>query len=163
MCKDKKHLTFCTCELKESDDLKSQVQAYRILNDKTEYHKLFYSWRLERTIRKYSTEEKKKIIGELVLPAKKLNAELTAVFVTNALNENAEFDFDYTPKDGDELIISLKYQYVQIENHARSPLPPPMKFVYENEEWYFGYVNHFEYKKEQLKTGKLNLSNNDQE
>tara|TARA_B110000046_G_scaffold38924_1_gene42784 strand:+ start:2710 stop:3204 length:495 start_codon:yes stop_codon:yes gene_type:complete len=161
MCKNRKHIIFCTCNEKESEDrFKSKIESFKILGDKEEYSKCFYSWILERTIRKRTEKERSMIMGELVRPSKKLDEELTAELVVRELNEKAEFDFDYSPKDGDELTITLSYKYAQFENYSRPFLLSPMTFVYENKEWYFGYINHFEYKQEELKKGKITLHNN---
>ena len=33
-----------------------------------------------------------------------------------------------------------------------------MTFVYENKEWYFGYIDHFRYKQVELKKGNITLN-----
>lgn len=158
MCENKKHITFCTCVEKASDNrFEAIIASFKILGNKEEYLKTNYTWSLERVIRKYSLEERTMIVGELGMPSKMLDTELTAAFVVNELNKKVEFDFDYAPQDGDEITIGLDYRYKEIENHARPSLPSPMNFVYENEEWYFGYVNHFEYQKRTINKGKIEL------
>ena len=95
------------------------------------------------------------IMGQIIRPSEKLDQDLTAEFVMEALNNNAEFDFDYNPEDGDELLIGVSYKYPQVGNHYRPLLPQPMTFVYENKEWYFGYIDHFRYKQVELKKGNI--------
>jgi len=160
MCKEKKHIVFCTCNDREDNRLKLKAQAFKILGDKEEYNKTYYAWTLVKTIRKYTEEEKSTIIGQMFSASKKLDTELTAEFVVKQLNEKADFDFEYIPEDGDELSVRLSYKYVHIKNHDRALLPPPMNFVFENEEWYFGYIDYFEYKQETIDSGKVMLNYN---
>ena len=161
MCENKKSITFCTCNEKASNDaLKSKVESFKVLGNEEEYNKRVYYWILERTIRKRTNEERSMIMGELFRPSKKLDEELTAEFVVEELNKNAEFDFEYIPEDGDELLIGIGYKFAQFEDYSRPFLPRPMKFVYEKKEWFFGYVNHFEYEQIELNKGKITLHNN---
>ena len=96
-------------------------------------------------------------MGELVMPLKKIDKLLTAEFVIDRLNSDARFDFDYNPLDGDELIIGITYKYAVNKNKQRPSLTRSMKFVYENKEWYFGYVNHFEYQKKKINEGRITI------
>ncbi len=160
MCKNKKHITFCTCNQKESGNVfEDYMESLKAADSTEEYNKVLYYWTLKRTIRKYTTKERWMIMGELVMPSKKLDGVLTAEFVVDKLNKGVEFDFDYNPVDGDELIIGITYKYAGVKNKDRPRLALPMKFVYENEEWYFGYISHFEYLKEKLNEGKITLHN----
>ena len=59
--------------------------------------------------------------------------------------------------DGDQLTISLEYKHPRKESHPRSILFEDMRFVYENNKWYFGYINYFEYKLEEIKEGKVKV------
>ena len=161
MCEHKKNIIFCTCNEKESNDaLDSKVESFEVIGNQDDYNKRVYYWILKRTIRKRTDKEQLMIIGELFQSFKKLDEELIAEFVVEQLNKNAEFDFDYKPEDGDELLIGVDYKYVQFKDYSRPSLPIPMTFVYENKEWCVGYVNHFEYKKIELNKGKIKLHNN---
>ncbi|UFH32217.1 hypothetical protein LNP04_00515 [Chryseobacterium sp. C-71] len=158
MCENKKNITFCTCkeqELKSTLNLK--MESFKIFDNKEEYNKRIYHWKLEKTVRELTFEETRKIMGQIIRPSKRLDQELTAEFVVDVLNTNAEFDFEYSPEDGDELLIGVSYKYPQVENHSRPFLPEPMTFVYENKEWYFGYIDHFRYKQIELKKGNITL------
>jgi len=158
MCENKKYIIFCTCNEQELNSiLNLEIESFKIFDNKEEYNKQIYYWKLEKTVRELTFEEKRRIMGQIIRPSEKLDQDLTAEFVMEALNNNAEFDFDYNPEDGDELLIGVSYKYPQVGNHYRPLLPQPMIFVYENKEWYFGYIDHFSYKQVELKKGNITL------
>lgn len=163
MCKTKNKIVFCSCNEKISiaSLISKSLEASDMIDNKEEYNKRVYYWFLERTIRKRKNKERNMIMGELYKPSKKLDEEVTAEFVIDQLNNNAEFDFNYIPEDGDELLIGIEYKYTQFKNYSRPFLPNPMKFIYQNEEWFFGEIDHFEYKQIELGRGKMKLNNNE--
>ena len=164
MCKEENHIVFCSC----SEDTLQNKSAAKIdafkkaLEDKAGYKQTCYTWVLQRISRKHSEKESAILIGSVVLPSKRLDANLSGELVVKQLNEKLTFDFEYVPKDGDQLSIYLSYKYVHIENQSRPPLSSrPMKFVFEEDEWYFGYINNFKYHQEELRKGEIKLVNND--
>lgn len=161
MCEKKRNLIFCSCSDKtESDKMRLKTESFKTLGDKAEYHSTYYSWSLSRLAYKYTEKERSRILGQLILPAKKIDDEITAKFVVSELNSGAEFDFNYIPKYGDELCIRLRYRYVEIEKHPRpSIFGKFMSFVFEDGEWYFGYIDHFEYRQREVGKGEVNSVN----
>ena len=71
-----------------------------------------------------------------------------------ALN-NHPFDFDYTPKEQDVLIIQEKYRYIQFENETRPHLSAYMYFVYTMGAWEFRHDRPPYGKLDVIKIGKL--------
>ena len=164
MCKEENHIVFCSCsEDTPQNRSAAKIEALKkVLEDKVEYNQTCYTWILQRIIRKHSEKESALLIGSIILPLKRLDTELSGELVVKQLNEKLTFDFEYVPKDGDQLSIYLRYKYVHIENHSRPPLSGrPMKFVYEEDEWYFGYIDNFKYRQEELRKGEVKLVNND--
>ncbi|CAM3879835.1 MULTISPECIES: hypothetical protein [Flavobacterium] len=145
---------FCTCLEKKSFIKKRD--AYLSLYNEEEYLTEVYEWTLYSIVQKREEKEKHLIIGEIKIPIKKINDVITAELIVEELNKLDCFDFEYIPIDGDELVISNGYKHIEIDTKTRPYLPfKTMHFVYENKEWYFGYIDNFEYETKRIYEGEM--------
>jgi hypothetical protein len=158
MCKAGKQLIFCTCSEKKTSTTEAISTTAETEGNVKEYFKTGFMWELKRTVRKRMSNERTIIMGTLTLPIQRLDEELHAQYVVDQLNSEAFFDFEYTPTDGDELCIRQTYTQSMLAQDPRPNLYFQfMKFVYEHGEWYFGYVNHFQYVKQNLSSGSIKI------
>lgn len=156
MCQEKDYIQFCTCEVSDSGNLiESNLDTFDEIAPK--YLDTFYKWRLYRIDGKRDPNVMS--FGEIIRrPDNHLNEWFTARYMVDALNSDANFDFNYLPKDGDELIIQESYIYSNIRNKPRPWLKKTMKFVFENNEWYFGFIENEELVQKNIESGKININ-----
>jgi hypothetical protein len=106
MCDSSKGFKLCTCIGGSQQDDKDNK----------------YKWRLLR----YEGPSMKVIMGKFHFPVSDLGNGLTSQVVVKGLNARNAFDFDYSPSDGDCVLIRL------VPEESR---PRYMAFIYRGGEW----------------------------
>lgn len=105
MCELSNQLKFCTCLEKEDIELiniHKKLDKFR--KKKLPKSKERFSWILYE----YKGSEDTGLMGLLNLPSEKIGFSLTEHFVLKELNNKNCFDFNYNPKDGDNLQINYQ-------------------------------------------------------
>lgn len=101
-----------------------------------------YEWVLFSFIEKITPIE----IGLYSLPKNVIGNGFTAEFVLSNLNAKNCFDFEYTPKEGDNLMIKLVKKKEMISY---------LSFIYKNEKWTENHYDAFSTLKKQIFKGKI--------
>lgn len=161
MCEKNETIQFCSCKAKkEWTPLELRRVSFESTFVEGEYTKTYYKWTLNKISGK--VHEDAGIMGQIVNPVKRFDNEMTGEYVVEELNRGINlFDFEYIAIDGDELMISKEYKYIKLKEFPRPYIYGQyMIFVYENGEWYFGYVSDFEYRKEKINFGSIKIITN---
>jgi hypothetical protein len=103
MCDFEKGFILCTCEDKEKPIIHNKNSRRNKKNQINDSQ--VYRWYLYEFVEKHALM----MIGRYLLPTSDLGNSLTAEWVLLNLNERHCFDFDYTPKEGDNLIMRAKH------------------------------------------------------
>ena len=148
MCRSNAQLHFCTCAStgKKLLPLQSDIKL-----NTTEYEKTYFVW----TLYKYLGQTDGYMMGEMIMPVESLNEELTTTYLTQQLNSENRFDFEYTPKEGDNLQIKEEYTYKAIKANSRPELYDYMSFIYRNGTWKEEVYNIFSDRIRMFKNGKI--------
>lgn len=120
MCDFEKGFILCTCADKEKPVVHNKNSRRHKKNPTNEAQ--VYRWYLSEFIEIYESIME----GIYELPTDDIGNGLTAEWVLLHLNEGNCFDFDYTPKEGDNLVITKPtktYQYVHLS------------FIFQNGSW----------------------------
>jgi len=102
-------------------------------NKKKKKQPIEYIW----TLYKYLGLSKQMELGRYVFPSNDVGSGFTSDFVLNELNNRNCFDFEYSPNEGDNLIISNAESFDRIE------------FIFRNKKWVKDHYSPFtdEYRK----------------
>jgi len=100
MCDFTKGLKFCTCD-RAKDTIVHNKKSRRNKDDSDSLPKE-YTWTLDRYI---TTRDTTNLIGSMTMPRSNLGNGLTEEWVLLHLNTENCFDFDYTPDEGDRLMV----------------------------------------------------------
>ncbi len=155
MCLSKVNIKFCTCSIQEPAIHESKRWKRKNF-DLNEYLQTHFVWQLD----KYGGLKEEMAMGRVVMPLQKLNEVLTAQNVVQALNENAAFDFEYTPMEGDYLTICEAYIKKKIKNKQRPNLfGRYMTFIFKDQTWindsYDAFIDELHF----FNKGKIKLNN----
>ncbi len=131
MCKIDDKLKFCTCLEKEDIDI---INLHKSLN-KFRQNQLPnsnepFSW----IIYEYKESFYSGLEGMLNMPSKEIGFSLTEEFVLSKINNDYCFDFEYEPKEGDNLQINFQRNKYWTEF---------LSFIYHNEKWEADSYNAF--------------------
>jgi len=100
--------------------------------------------------------------GMLMMPSDQLTDELTNAFFLDQLNTKTDlFDFDYSPKEGDNLEISIRHALKAIRNQPRANAHGFTSFVYRSGTWITEQYNCFIDKVEEIKNGTIKVERKD--
>ena len=135
MCDFTKSIKFCTCGKNEIKFRKQEFykkikgELIKIENKSNESIPIIYIWRLFRHVR-----EKKDLyeIGKYIVPSNDIGKGLNAEWVALNLNVENCFDFDYTPREGDNLFIQ-----------RNEILGKYISFIFKNKEWVIDHYDPF--------------------
>ncbi|GGB77560.1 hypothetical protein GCM10007424_17030 [Flavobacterium suaedae] len=147
MCDFSKGIRLCTCE---SETIKFREKEYyrkvkgeliKIHNKKNDKIPLIYIWQLFR----YKGKKKDCFeMGSYKMPQDDIGKGLNDEWVVLNLNIENCFDFDYTPKEGDNLLI-----------RQNEDLSPYMSFIYKSDKWIIDHYYPFDIEIEYLTEGLL--------
>lgn len=130
MCDFRKGFLLCTCNEDKAQNKKN--------NETKEY---------EWTLYKYEGAETSGMMGKIILPAADLGKGLETPFVLSELNKRNCFDFDYKPRNGDNLIIrKLADPFLRLE------------FIFRDMRWQDEFYNRFIDKVSPVAKGKIQNS-----
>lgn len=121
MCDFEKGFILCTCEGKEKPVIHNKNSRRNKKNPSNELQ--VYRWYLSEFVETY---EETMMEGIYQFPSDDIGKGLTAEWVLLHLNEGNCFDFEYTPKEGDNLVITqppIGYDY----HH--------LSFIFQNGVW----------------------------
>ena len=123
MCEINNKLKFCTC-LEEKDikliELHKSLEKFQ--KKQIPGSKEPFSW----VLFEYKGFEASDIMGLLKMPSDKIGFYLTEEFVLQQLNLTDCFDFDYKPKEGDNLQVHFQDNKYSAEF---------LSFIYRDENW----------------------------
>lgn len=145
MCEIDNKLKFCTCLEEEDIELinfhKSLDKFYKkqLPNSKEPFSWVLYE---------YMGSEDSGMMGLLNMPSEKLGSSLTEEFVLSQINSEDCYDFDYKPKEGDNLQINFQRNKYWTEF---------MSFIYRNDKWEADMYNSFIEKTEPKNYGILKV------
>ena len=105
MCNFEKGFILCTCEEDKEKPVIHNKNSRRNKKNQTNDSQM-YRWYLYEFVEKHAL----RMVGKYVLPASDLGKGLTAEWVLLNLNDGNCFDFDYTPKEGDNLVIRASHR-----------------------------------------------------
>lgn len=166
MCKENLKIRFCTCsnklainidfadEVANLYQLKKNESLMALLNDDGSYMETYFKW----TLSSFKEEvHKHSVMGMMIRPQGQINKELTIEHISEVLNSNNPFDFNYEPKEKDFIKIEEKYKFIELEDHKRPNLSGYISFKFENGKWIFGrYPMYYVHKKTEV--GKIKMS-----
>ncbi|WP_375559570.1 hypothetical protein ACE193_17785 [Bernardetia sp. OM2101] len=138
MCDFDKEFKLCTCENQETQHRKN-TRKYK----KENQNKDTFVW----TLYTYKGKLESFMDGMMALPSDKIGKqELSLDYVIHQLNSKNCFDFEYSPKEGDYLVIEI-----ETKNWNSEIMP----FIYRENKWIFDVYNPFDEMTEEIKKGKL--------
>ena len=124
MCEVSNNLKFCTClEIKDHELINIHKRLEKFHNKKLLQSKEPFSWILYEFA---GFKDNTGIMGLLNMPSGKIGQFLTEEFVLDQLNNKNCFDFDYEPKDGDNLQINFQRNKYWVEF---------LSFIYHENQW----------------------------
>ena len=152
MCKPDREIHFCSCASIAPIPYPGDPDKGGLNQD--EYKKTHFVWRLNRYLRKKNSG----MMGDMVMPLQRLNEELTVEHLIRELTRKDIFDFEYDPKDGDELIIREEYYYKTVKGYQRPELYEFMSLIYRDGSWQDDYYNIFDNKTRMFKKGVIKFN-----
>ena len=147
MCLPDHEIHFCSCASLEPipyPDKEFNLQQYT---------KTHFVWRLKRYIGKKDSG----MLGEMIMPLQRISYELTADHLIIELTRKDIFDFDYTPREGDNLIIQEGYIYKSIKGQSRPQLTDYMSLVYRAGTWQDDFYDVFSERTRSFKKGIIKI------
>ncbi len=156
MCKNDLNIHFCTCKSKKQEKIVHNKNSRRFKRqfDENEYLRKKFTWVLSR----YIKEHYNGIDGLIYPPDNKLTEDLTLDFFLQKLNSDVKlFDFEYIPKEGDNLVIRTEYINKKVKNKNRDSLHEYLSFIYKENKWISDFYNFFYDQTEDINEGILKL------
>lgn len=98
-----------------------------------------YEW----TLYKYIGLSKEIEFGRYMLPQSEIGHGLTSEFVAVQLNSKKCFDFDYSPGEGDNLLINNKADWSRLE------------FLFKDGKWIANHYDPFTHEKKIIEEGRV--------
>lgn len=123
MCKRDHNLKFCSClEPKDIELINLHKRLDKFMKKQLPNSKEPFSW----VIYEYKGTEHSDLMGLLNMPSEKIGNDLTQEDVLSSLNNEKCFDFEYSPKEGDNLQINFQRNKYWTEF---------LSFIYRNKVW----------------------------
>lgn len=151
MCKTNFEIHFCTCASIQQQPLPYKEKG--IERKKSECEKTQYIWTLHR----YLGEKESWMLGEIRMPVDQLDREITTAYLIQELNSKKVFDFDYSPAQGDNLLIRKEYVYKKEKAHSRPDLWDFLSFIFRNGKWEADFYDVFTDKTRRINKGKIRI------
>ncbi|WP_298519238.1 hypothetical protein [uncultured Kordia sp.] len=138
MCQISQQIKFCSC----SDKLAAATKHLK---------SIYYVWTIERVsgISDFAMDG-------LVMDDPTQLDELSAEKILKELNSKNLFDFDYKPKDNDNLEIKRVNPKKRYEK--KKLIGSNLNFYYLFDKWHLGYSGSFSYEYEHYKNGYLEIT-----
>lgn len=133
MCDFKNGFILCKCT-NTKNTVHNKKSRRNKLNPSREYN-----WILNKYVGRSSEME----MGRYELPVNDLKDGLTADVVLHELNEKNCFDFDYTPHEGDNLVLANKPDQIRME------------FIFKSGKWREDHYPPFDHVVEKVDQGKV--------
>ncbi|UKN02270.1 hypothetical protein K6119_01895 [Paracrocinitomix mangrovi] len=136
MCDFSKGFKLCTCNEKEiqyrepDKFIHKEGKLVKLPNTKNDQIPIEFIWILYR----YNGKNKELEIGRYNFPSEDIGKGLDVEWVKLNLSCENCFDFQYTPQEGDNLILT--------QNIILSPY---LSFIFKNNEWVEDFYNPFEH------------------
>ena len=151
MCDYRNGIKFCSCDNEKirfrepRTFIKKKGKLVEKENPKNAEIPLEYIW----TLFKFDGEKEITEIGRYMMPGNDLGNGLNSEWI--ALNLNCEdcFDFEYSPKEGDNLKI-----------HQNVTLSPYLSFIYRKNEWIIDHHSPWSTEISKIKEGKIKTLHN---
>ncbi len=149
MCKQDRDIHFCTCSSVDPIPYPRNLEnAEGKQDDYTDTHLI---WNLNR----YLGNKNSGMMGEMIMPLQQLCEEIIADQIILELSKEDIFDFSYTPKEGDNLIIREAYIYKSITGFPRTDLYDYISLIYRNGSWQDDFYNVFSDRTRMIKKGVI--------
>ncbi len=146
MCDFSKGFKLCTCtgkiEFREAQKYIKKKGKLVALKQNKKQPPLLNIW----TLNKYTGKSEDFEIGQYIPPTNDLGKGLEANWLIEELNKKNCFDFDYTPKEGDNLIFS--------QNVVLSPY---ISFIFKNDSWLLDHYDPFDAVNKEIETGEIQI------
>lgn len=134
MCETGKEIKLCTCVPDGIDKIVHNKKSRRFKHLRKEY---------TRTLHKYMGYSNATMDGMIIFPNDVLSEDLTTEKMLVDLNRKKCFDFDYEPKEGDNLEIFS----------PKSDLRKFLSFIYRNKVWIVDFYDGFKDATEKINYG----------
>ncbi|TPG45232.1 hypothetical protein [Flavobacterium pectinovorum] len=138
MCETGKEIKLCTCVPNGIDKIVHNKKSRRFKHLRKEY-----TWTLE----KYIGGTDFTMDGMIIFPNDSLSEDLTNESMLIVLNNRHSFDFNYEPKEGDNLQVF----------GPQSDFRKFLSFIYRNEKWITDYYDGFKDKTEKINYGTVTI------
>lgn len=135
MCDFNNGFILCKCSDPKVMDHNKKSSLNKIIKNQ----QIEYTW----TLHKYIGKSKGKELGKYRFPASHVGSGLTSDFVLKELNSRNCFDFEYSPTEGDNLIISNADSFDRIE------------FIFRNGKWKKDHYSPFDHESKEIDKGKI--------
>ncbi len=149
MCEVTNNFKLCSC----STDNKIET----VHNKNSRRHKKYLdeksSNRIIWNLSEYAGKYEDGMDGMLIAPVDKLDEIFTADNVKTELNKRNCFDFEYSPKEGDYLVLTYYWTRQEMLKQEYKFLP----FIYKGGQWTVNSYNSFYDKTREIKSGKVQL------
>ncbi len=143
MCNFNEGFILCKCNDAKAIIHNKKTKRRKKKRDKQEKKPIEYVWRLY----KYLGLSKEKELGRYRFPSDDVGNGLTSNYVLQELNNRNCFDFDYTPNEGDNLLISTTESYNRIE------------FIFRKGKWVEDHYSPFDDEYLEFDNGKITKAN----
>ncbi len=137
MCDFRKGFILCKCN--DSKVITHNKKSRK--NKQKRKETLEYIW----TLYKYLGRSKEKELGKYMFPLDDVGYGLSSDFVLKELNRRNCFDFEYTPNEGDNLIIS----------NSDRDIAGNIEFIFREGQWVTDHYSPFEHDYEKFNNGIL--------
>lgn len=125
MCEISNQLKFCTClDEKNIENINIQKSLDKFHKKQLPKSKESFSWILYEY--KGIQDSGNEMMGLLYMPSDKIGFSLTEEFVLNEINNKNCFDFNYNPKESDNL---------QINFQSNKDWTEFLSFIFRNDKW----------------------------
>ena len=146
MCQPDKEIHLCSCASIAPIPYPANKEIIE-----EEYTKTHFIWKLNR----YLGEKDAGVMGEMVMPLQRLSEQITTGKLIIELTRKDIFDFEYIPKEADELIIREEYIYKTIKGQLRPELYDFMSLVFREGSWKDDFYNVFSERTRMFKKGVI--------
>jgi hypothetical protein len=151
MCNRTNKLELCACTDINVEKIQQLYSDEIRQLDKKEFLKVI-RWKLS----KYVGKEWSGMDGLMIMPSENLTHDLTENYILNELNEHNCFDFDYKPKEGDNLIFEIGWLFNKRGKKINRELNYAYSsYIYKNKKWIAESYNSFYEKTEIINEGIL--------
>ena len=151
MCQPDKEIHLCSCASIAPIPYPGSLEDGKV--NQEDYTKTHFIWKLNR----YLGKKDSGMMGEMRMPLQRLSEEITTDKLIIELTRKDIFDFEYIPKEGDELIIREEYIYKTIKGKSRPELYDFISLIFRDGSWKDDFYNVFSERTRMFKKGVINF------